>query len=109
MNRLLSSALLGGTLALAASVPANAAPPSMTPGALSTESSVQKVHRFHRSCIDGHRNTSDGDRVSCGGYYYRDSSPGITLQLNTRDRNNRRDRHDRGDSRDRGDQHKKNR
>ena len=96
MNRLLASTLLGGTLALAAGVPATAAP-SMTPGALSTESSVQKVHRYHRSCVDGHRNRSDGSRVDCGGYYYRESSPGITLRLGTRDRHDRRDRRDRHD------------
>ena len=103
MNRLLSSVLLGGTLALTASVTANAAPTSMTPGALSTESSVQKVHNFHRSCVDGHRNRGDGSRVRCGGHYYQDSGPGITLQLNTRDRHNRRDRHDRDDRHDRRD------
>lgn len=107
MNRLLSSALLGSTLALAANPPATASPSGMTP-ALSVESGVQKVHGYHRSCVNGHRNRADGDRVRCGGYYYRDSSPGITLQLNTRDRSNR-NRHDRGDRNDRRDDHKKSR
>ena len=69
--------------------------------ALSAESSAQKVHGYHRSCDNGHRNRADGVRVRCGGYYYQDSGPGITLQLGTRDRHNG-DRHDRGD---RGDRH----
>jgi len=107
MNRLLSSALLGSTLALAAGVPAMAAPSAMTP-ALSAERGVQKVHGYHRSCVNGHRNRADGDRVRCGGYYYQDPSPGITLQLNTRDRHNR-NRHDRGDRDDRRDDQKRNR
>ena len=106
MNSLLSSALLGGTLALAVSVPVIAAPASVTPQVLSLKSSVEKVHGYHRSCVNGHRNRSDGVRVRCGEYYYRDSSPGITLQLNSRHRHNRRDRDHRGDRGDRGDQHK---
>ena len=106
MNQLLSSALLGSTLALAAGIPAMGAPSSMTP-ALSAESGVQKVHGYHRSCVNGHRNRADGDRVRCGGYYYQDGSPGITLQLNTRDRHNRNNRHDRGDRNDRSDDHKR--
>ena len=101
MNRLLSSVLLGSTLALAVGVPAVAAPSGMT-SALSAESGVQKVHGYHRSCVNGHRNRTDGVRVRCGGHYYQDSGPGITLQLNTRDRHNR-NRHDRGDRNDRRD------
>ena len=100
MNRLFSSALLGSALALAAGVPAMAAPSGMTL-ALSAQSGVQKVHGYHRSCNNGHRNRADGVRVRCGGYYYQDSGPGITLQLGNRDRH--RDRHDRGDRGDRRD------
>ena len=100
MNRLFSSALLGSALALAAGVPAMAAPSALTL-ALSAESGVQKVHGYHRSCDNGHRNRADGVRVRCGGYYYQDSGPGITLQLGNGDRH--RDRHDRGDRGDRRD------
>ena len=96
MNRFLTSAFLGATLALGGSVAANAAPLSATPATPSTESGIEKVHSSHRSCRDGHRHTGRGDRERCGNYYRRDSSPGITLQLGNRDRG---DRGDRGDHR----------
>ena len=48
---------------------------------LSAESRVQKVHGYHRSCVNGHRNRTDGVRVRCGGHYDQDSGPGITLQF----------------------------
>jgi hypothetical protein len=101
MNRFLYSAFLGATLAVGASMTASAAPLSPLPGTPSTESGIEKVHDFHRSCRRGHRHTSDGDRVRCGSYYRRDSSPGITLQLGTRDRHDRRDRDHRRDRHDR--------
>lgn len=100
MNRFFYSAFLGATLAVGASMTANAAPLSLSPGASSTESSVEKVHNFHRSCRRGHRHRYDGDRMRCGSHFRRDSSPGITLQFGTRDRHDRRDRHHRRDRHD---------
>lgn len=100
MNRFLYSAFLGATLAVGASMTANAAPLSLSPAISSAESSIEKVHDFHRSCRRGHRHRSDGDRVPCGSHFRRDSGSGITLQLGTRDRQDRRDRHHRRDRHD---------
>ena len=98
MNRLLSSALLGATLAFGASMTASAAPVSPPPASSSIKSNVEKVHSYHRSCRSSHRHTAHG-RVYCG-HYYRDSEPGITLRLGERDRGHHRgNRHDRDGSR----------
>jgi hypothetical protein len=92
MNRLLSSALLGATLAFGASMTASAAPVSPSAATPLMMNTVEKVHSYHRSCRSGHRHTAHG-RVHCG-HFYRDSEPGITLRLGERDRGNHRNRHD---------------
>jgi hypothetical protein len=97
MNHLLSSALLGATLAFGASVTASAAPVSPSPAAPSTKSSVEKAHGFHRSCRGEHRHTGHG-RIHCSDSY-RYSEPGITLRFGDRDRGHHR--HDRDDRKDR--------
>ena len=96
MMRFLTIAAIGAGLMIAAPH-ANAAP--LSPQAPGAESAIEKVHGYHRSCRYGHRHQWDGDRVRCGGYYYRDSSPGIYLNFG-RDRHRghhrhhgRRDRH----------------
>lgn len=99
MNRMLSITSIAAALFVTASFSANAAP--LSPQSQNATSAVEKAHSYHRSCSRGHRHQRDGDRMSCG-YYYRDTSPGITLQFGTRDRGYRhRDRHHRRDRRDR--------
>lgn len=92
--------LCAAALVCGASLTASAAP--LAPSAPSAQSGVEKVHGYHRSCRGGphwrHRHTWDGDRVRCGGYYYRYyREPGITLRFGTRERHHRHRhwRHDR--------------
>jgi hypothetical protein len=93
MTRFLSIAAMGAGLMFAIPVSANAAPPS--PQAPGAETTIEKVHGYHRSCRYGHRHQRDGDRVGCGGYYYRDSAPSIYLNLGRdRDRHHGQRRHD---------------
>ena len=97
MNRCLTSALFATTLLFGAT--AASAAPSVPLASQDASSAVELVHGGHRSCQSGHRHSRDG-RTRCG-YYRRDSSPGVTIQLGSgRDRHHHR-RHRDHDRRDR--------
>jgi len=98
MKHLLALTLAGGLMSIGASFGAQAAPGGQLAVADGANSQLVKVHGFHRSCRWGpgrgwwHRHAGpDGRPIGCVRRYYR--SPGVTIELGSRDRDRRYYRH----------------